>query len=343
MSSIVEVNPINEKVFVDGCLRILVTGGSGFIGTNLIEFYSNKSGISLLNLDIISPRNVAHEKFFANVDLRDEDALENVILKFRPQWVFHLGARTDLEGRSLQDYAANTTGVLNLISVLKKLEVPPMRVLFASSRLVCKIGYSPVDEFDVCPTTYYGESKALGEKLVRDNVNGAFEWIIFRPTSIWGPWFAVPYRTFFDAIQHRRYVHPRGRKIYKSFGFVGNAIFQLDCLINITANEALTKTVYLCDYEPVEVFDWANRIARKFGCAPPVSIPLLALRLVARLGDVYQWSSGRPAPLTTFRLENLVTDMIHENSVVSKLVGPLPFSLDESVSLTCDWMKYHVI
>jgi hypothetical protein len=52
-----------------------------------------------------------------------------------------------------------------------------------------------------------------------------------RPTSIWGPWFEIPYRTFFDATARGRYLHPRGRKVRKSFGYVGNTVYQLDRLM----------------------------------------------------------------------------------------------------------------
>ena len=43
-------------------MRILVTGGSGFIGTNLIEQLCNINNAEILNIDIVKPRNEKHNK-----------------------------------------------------------------------------------------------------------------------------------------------------------------------------------------------------------------------------------------------------------------------------------------
>ena len=67
-----------------------------------------------------------------------------------------------------------------------------------------RIGYQPDSDTDYCPTTAYGASKALGEEAVRA-AQLDVPWVIVRPTSIWGPWFDIPYRTFFDSIQHGRF------------------------------------------------------------------------------------------------------------------------------------------
>lgn len=56
-------------------------------------------------------------------------------------------------------------------------------------------------------------------------------WVLVRPTSIWGPWFDVPYRNFFLSVARRRYVHPAGKRIHKSFGFVGNITWHLHRLM----------------------------------------------------------------------------------------------------------------
>ncbi len=49
-------------------MRILVTGGSGFIGTNYIELLLKTGQAELLNLDNRPPRNVAHKSFWQECD-----------------------------------------------------------------------------------------------------------------------------------------------------------------------------------------------------------------------------------------------------------------------------------
>ena len=167
--------------------------------------------------------------------------------------MYHLAARTDLGGATLADYAANTRGVENLIDAASS-SATIRRVMFASSRLVCKIGYQPAADDDYCPSTVYGESKAIGERVVRARAaSAAWDWIIVRPTSIWGPWFGVPYRVFFDAVARGRYVHPRGRRIAKSFGYVGNTVHQLLALASAPSADLHARTLYLADYPPIDV------------------------------------------------------------------------------------------
>ena len=174
--------------------RILVTGGSGFIGTNLVEYY--KDQYEVLNLDIAKPRNESHFTYWKNGDILDEEKTIKIFSDFQPHYVLHMAARTDLDGKTLHDYAANTTGVEHVISAINQTESIE-KVIFASSRLVCEIGYNPKDEFDYKPSTIYGESKIIGEKIVRDSKKLNGNWIIVRPTSLWGPWFDIPYKNFF--------------------------------------------------------------------------------------------------------------------------------------------------
>jgi GlcNAc-P-P-Und epimerase len=316
--------------------KIIVTGGSGFIGTNLISDLLN-SDCEILNVDIKEPRCLLHKNIWCNVDLRDRKKLIATIVEFAPTQIYHLGARTDLNSNSIEDYSANTEGVSNLIDAC--IEAGSVkRVIFASSRLVCKIGYQPKSDDDYCPTTTYGTSKILGEQLIRSHNNLPFDWVIIRPTSIWGPWFDVPYRSFFDHIKAHRYVHPGSMVINKSFGFVGNSVFQLKQLMAAQTDLIATKTFYLGDYIPIEVGSFSKKIAKEFGVALPIAIPLWSMRLLALLGDALTQIGYKNSPLTSFRLNNLTTEMLHDFSEISKITGVLPYKLDMSIRETVNWM-----
>lgn len=319
-------------------MRILVTGGSGFIGTNLVEHFVSR-GDEVLNLDIAAPRNSAHHSFWQTSDLLDAVGLRCLVRNFDPEVIFHMGARTDLDGSSVDDYAANTVGVENLITAVEGV-TSLQRIIFASSRLVCRIGYSPKDEFDYCPTTPYGESKVIGERLVRNAFSRLpCPGLIVRPTSIWGPWFDVPYKTFFLTIAHGRYVHPGTIKILKSFGFVGNTIHELDQLMDAPADAVAGKTFYLADYPPIDVALLANTIQRALGVKSLKTVPVGVLRPAAWVGDCLKTLGWRNPPLTSFRLDNLLTPMVHDLEPLRSVVGALPHSMEEGVRMTVDWLR----
>jgi len=318
-------------------MKILVTGGSGFIGTNLLDFYL-KLGVEILNLDISSPRNSQHFSFWHKVNILDKDKLIEEVKTFSPTHVFHLAARTDIEGKNIKDYSVNIQGVENIISAISNIR-SIQRAIFASSRLVCKIAYQPKDEFDYFPTTLYGESKVLGEKIVRASKDIVCPWVLVRPTSIWGPWFDVPYRDFFLAIAKGSYFHPDGYNVSKSYGFVGNTVFQLHKLLIVPAERISGKTFYLGDYAPANIRNMADRIQETIEARKIKTIPVFILRFLASSGDLFKLLGWRKPPLTSFRLNNLLTDMIYDFSSVRSITGELPYSLDEGIKVTVDWMR----
>jgi len=318
--------------------RVLITGGSGFIGTNLVAHFAGR-GDEVRNLDIASPRNATHEKYWYKSDVTDRSSLTAFVRDFSPEFIVHMAARTDLDGRSVDAYRANTLGVQNLLAAIEGM--PSLqRVIFASSRLVCRIGYQPRDEFDYCPSTRYGESKVIGEKIVRDAASRIpCPWLIVRPTSIWGPWFDIPYKTFFLSIAKRRYVHPGSGQILKSFGFVSNTVHELQSLLDAPATAVCGKTFYLADWPPVDVAGMANSIQRALSIPPIKTVNHRVLRVAARLGDALKVVGLQDPPLTSFRLNNLLTPMVHDLEPLRAIVGELPYTMDMGVSITIDWLR----
>lgn len=318
--------------------NVLVTGGSGFVGTNLVEHYASL-GCDVLNIDIATPRNPAHTQMWKEVDINEVDKLRQIVHEFKPNLILHMAARTDLDGKTLDEYKANTVGVESIIKAA--IGLPSLKkVIFASSMLVCRLGYQPRGDDDYCPNTIYGESKVVGEKLVRSIATGQFPWMIVRPTSLWGPWFGVPYRNFFDAVAGRLYLHPKGKRIRRSYGFVLNSVYQLDQLaMHKDSPQTDGKTFYLADYKPIELYEWACQISSCFNVPPPIEVSLKMLRALAFMGDCLRWLGVSNPPISSFRLNNLLTEAVLDLSPLERVIGPMPYDVETGVRLTVDWLK----
>ncbi len=143
-------------------MRVVITGGSGFIGTNLVSFYAER-GVDICNIDGTPPRNKDHRRFWKQADIMDFERLREEIHKFSPTHIFHLAAHIGLDDKDINVYAANFRGVENLILACK--ELPDLqRVIFTSSILVCKPNYLPKDNGDYCPPNLYGKVRLWGKK-----------------------------------------------------------------------------------------------------------------------------------------------------------------------------------
>ena len=314
-------------------MKILITGGSGFIGTNLVQYYL-REGHEVLSLDIAKPKIESHNNVWVACDILDLVALLAEVNEFKPDYLIHMAANTGLEGFGLEDYSVNIQGVQNVIKAVQN-QSSIKKAVFASTMLVCRAGYTPTYDTDYAPNTIYGESKIIGENLVRSSGLDC-EWVIVRPSSIWGPWFGRTYREFFEMIMSGKFFNFSGKSSTKTYGFIGNVVHQLEEIRK--SDLANYKTLYLGDYEPTNIKDWANELGEVLG-KRIITIPRWSVWIAAKLGDILK-SFGVSFPLNSFRFSNMTTDNVLDLTDTKKIAPKLPYSRLEGSNHTLRWMGY---
>jgi nucleoside-diphosphate-sugar epimerase len=317
-------------------MKLLVTGGSGFIGTNLIPEFK-KRGDQLLNLDIQPPLDPAQTKFWRKADILEKTQLAGAFAEFEPEWVIHLAARADCDENTTVEkgYRVNTEGTTNVLEVIRA--TPSVqRVIITSSQFVCGPGPLPKNDEDYFPDTVYGRSKVITEQLTRQ-ANLACCWTIIRPTNVWGPWHLRYRREFWRIVERGLYVHPGRQPVIRSYGYVKNVIDQIRCILELPNDSACGKTFYLGDL-PANLIEWVDAFSRALTGRPVRIVPRPLMRALALLGDIPTAITGRPFYINSSRYRSMITEYPTPMSATFQLLGTNPCSLMEGVNETVAWL-----
>lgn len=315
---------------------MLITGGSGFVGTNLVD-HALDTGWTVSSLDIAEPTLERHRPFWSEVDLLEEEAVREAVATARPDVVVHLGARTDLDGADVADYELNVAGTRNLVEALSAVEGLHSRLVNVSTMLVCAYGRQPSDSEDVDPATAYGQSKLEAERIVAGSKG--IDWVTIRPTSVWGPHFSGGYKQFFDRVLSRRYVNVGMKPIRKDFVYVGNLVADI---VDVAAADSVlvhTKTFYSLDDPGYSTREFAEVIAAVAGRNAPRSLPLWLWKLVAAGFDAAKTIRVlSDPPMTRFRLSNMTTPCELDTWGIDAVTSTPRVDLRSGVEATVDWI-----
>ncbi len=317
--------------------RLLVTGGSGFIGTNLVECAIRRA-LPLLNIDIQPPLRKAHNSTWCRMDILESDALKRAFAEFQPDWVVHLAARTDCDENTTveRDYQVNTLGTESLLEAVRA--TPSVsRLLITSTQFVYRPGVVPKNDYEYDPHTVYGHSKVVTEQLTR-SADLPCTWTIIRPTNIWGPWHLRYREQFLRTMQRGLYVHPGGRKCVKSYGYVGNVVHQIFGILDAPAEPVNKQTFYVGDM-PIDLLAWVNEFSLQLRGKRVRTVPYSLMKVIALCGDILSAIKGKPFLINSRRLQSMTEDYVTPMRKTFDLLGDPPISMAEGVRQTVQWLR----
>lgn len=317
-------------------MRLLVTGASGFIGTNLIAFYSARD-CELLNVDIRAPLAQHQINVWKRGDIMNPVELEAIFAEFRPTCVVHMAARTDCDEDTTveEGYEVNTTGTRNVLNAIRKTR-SVRRVIIVSSQYVAGPSRLPANDLDYFPHTVYGESKVITEQLAwQANLDSI--WTLVRPTNIWGPWHMRYRREAWRVIKRGLYLHPSGKPVLRTYGYVGNIIWQINEILNAKEG-AVHRQVFNLGDRPSDIYEWVNAFAIALRGKAAIRAPRCFLAFIARIGDALA-ILGKTFPITSSRYKNMTSDYPTSTDRIFEVFGDPPYSLREGVDETVRWLE----
>jgi UDP-glucose 4-epimerase len=174
-------------------MRVLVTGGAGFIGSHIVDALRAEGHEPAVIDDLSSGSrdNLPPDVPLHVVDIRDADGVRRVFDEVRPQWVSHQAAQMSVS-RSVRepkfDAEVNVLGLLNVLGEAHRCGVE--RVLFASSggALYGDV-YEPADEdHPAGPISPYGITKWVGERYLAFYAHElGMKCVALRYANVYGP------------------------------------------------------------------------------------------------------------------------------------------------------------
>jgi len=175
-------------------MNIIVTGGAGFIGSNVVGALVEKGHKVVVPDDLSTGKkeNLNPNAQFFNIDLRDKDALEEVFQNIKPEVVYHIAAQIDVRKSAADpafDASVNVIGSINLFELAVKYNI--RRVIFSSTggALYGEPENLPADENTlVAPLAPYGVSKYCTEQYLNYFKRMyEIERVILRYANVYGP------------------------------------------------------------------------------------------------------------------------------------------------------------
>jgi GlcNAc-P-P-Und epimerase len=320
-------------------LKILITGGSGFIGTNLIEQLHNTiPQNTILNLDIKPPLNIEQKEFWQPCDLLDFSKVDRIMAEYLPDLCVHLAAETEMKNGTniISNYPVNTNGSEQFLRLLKKYNVK--RTIVVSTQYVCGPSKKmPSVPNDYWPHTEYGESKVILEINTRKILDpGSF--IIVRPTYVWGPWHFKNFLDLVKVLEKGFYVHPSGHPILRSYGYVKNVCSQI---VGLLLSYGESVDLFYVGDPVMDSYEFVNRLSLGLRRKSVFCIPRFLLRLLSKVGDLFE-IIGK-SPINSFRYRNMVSSYETPMDTTIATLGKPLYSFEDAVSDFCIWRKNQLL
>jgi len=169
-------------------MKILVTGGGGFLGFAIVkQLIAKKHQVFSFSRNRYSHLDNLHVTQISG-DLSNLVAVDNAVASM--DVVFHTAAKPGVWGNYSDFYSTNVTGTENIIEACRNHHIK--QLIYTSSPSVIFDGHDMegVDETVPYPGSYhahYPETKAQAEKCVVQASRNGLQTIILRPHLIWGP------------------------------------------------------------------------------------------------------------------------------------------------------------
>jgi nucleoside-diphosphate-sugar epimerase len=285
-------------------MRVLITGISGFIGTNLSSAFKKSEHINIIGLDIQVPKNKNYDDYYSWSNINDIDWS-------KIDCIIHLtGMAHDTQGTANESqYYEINVGLTKLIYEYYLNSSATRFIHFSSVKAVADTvtGDILTEDDHPIPMTPYGRSKLEAEVyLLSRELPTEKRLYIFRPAMIHGPGNKGNLNLLYSVLKSG-IPYPLGAYDNKrSFTSIQNLLFIVESFLQ---SDILSGIYNVCDDEPLSTIDIAVLINQSLGRSGKIwNIPKILINGLAKIGDLLH------LPFNSARLQKLTATYIVSNA-----------------------------
>ncbi|MEO8471009.1 MAG: NAD-dependent epimerase/dehydratase family protein [Chryseolinea sp.] len=314
---------------------ILLTGGSGFIGSHFHNLLPNNQ---LVNLDLLEP-SFNYASKYVKGDIRIEEDIRRAVQGKNVKTILTLAAKHHDFGVGHDEYFdTNEEGTKMICKVATEFNIN--EIIFYSSVAVYGISENiSTEQMMPAPDAPYGASKLAGEKVLEkwSAEDPARKVLIIRPTLVFGPNNMANMRNLIRQIDSGLYFHLGKADNVKSVAYVENVVKATMYLIG-----KMTPGISIYNYadEPqLTTRQISNVIATSLQKKVRFTIPKTLGVMMGIPFDLMIKISGKNLPISTARIKKLGTSTHHSARKIFAEGFTPDYSTDDGLQKMVEWYK----
>ncbi|MGB4298185.1 MAG: NAD-dependent epimerase/dehydratase family protein [Candidatus Saccharicenans sp.] len=320
--------------------KILITGGSGFLGTHLIGFLA-QGGYRIratFNAKMPSISTIDQTEWVKVDDISSPESW-NALIKGVDCVIHLIGLAHVFKENSPADFSkfkeVNVLPTQALAESCVRSGKVKKFIFISSVGAVCSSSTIPINELSPChPETGYGISKLEAENVLKDTLQDKVSWCILRPTMIYGPGDPGNMARLIKLVKMGIPLPLGSVHNARSFLYIGNF---LEIMAKVLSHRnAEFKTYLIADDETIstpEIIRIMAEILNKKVLVIP--FPVGILRLMGKVGSLLERNLNISIGINTYSVDRLTESLVVDNSFIKHdLDFEMPYSFYEGIRQT---------
>lgn len=321
-------------------MKITFIGGSGFVGTRLIDILKEDKtrNYQLRNIDLLNSH--FHPEITEIGDVRDQQCMDEKLNDADCVVLLAAKHRDDVHPTSLY-YETNVGGMEKTLKAMEKNGVK--RLVFYSSVAVYGLNkHNPDENHPADPFNHYGKSKWQAEEVLQEWYKTHSDWNIniVRPTVIFGERNRGNVYNLLKQISTGRFLMVGKGDNKKSMAYVGNIVVFTKFLIdNKTEGYNVYNYIDKPDLSMNELVGHVSKVLNKH--IPKIHFPLWLGMMGGYCFDLMAKISGKKLTISSVRVKKFCATTQFDATKVQKSGFKAPFTLAEGLKRTLEFEFIH--